>query len=264
MSQNILKQVVNAETADSNWKSLYKLGAAAAWMVVLAFLLDIAISFAGGDFNPATLTATEWFILFQENTLSGLRALGLINILSLTVSVALYLALYAAHRQGCPSYATLALILFLVGATTYISNNAAIPMFVLSGRYAAAATEAQRTLFAAAGEAILVRGADFAPGSFIGFFLTEMAGLAFSLLMLRGRGFGKATAFAGILGFTLLTIFTVWTTFIPVFFDAAMVLATAGGLSSVAWYILVARRLFRLGSGRAEIEANRKSMVAAH
>ncbi len=43
----------------------------------------------------------------------------------------------------------------------YIANNAAIPMQALSGKYAAAGTETQRALYAAAGETILARGEDF-------------------------------------------------------------------------------------------------------
>ena len=150
-----------------------------------------------------------------------------------------------------------------MGATIYISNNAAIPMFVLSEKYAAATADAQRTLIAAAGEAILARGADFAPGSFIGFFFTEITGFAFSLVMLRSRIFSTATAVVGILGFMLLSIFTIWATFIPAYFDLAMIVATAGGLSSVAWYILVSRRLLQLGSSITKPRKNQKSLAAA-
>lgn len=263
MSQSTIKQGANTETTDFGWKSLYKIGGLAALMAVMAFLLDIAISFGGEDFNPATLTAVEWFSLFQENGLAGLRALGFINIISLTVSVSLYFALYGAHRREKQVAAGLALTLYLLGAAIYISNNAAIPMFVLSEKYASAATEAQRTLIAAAGEAVLVRGADFTPGSFIGFFFTEMAGLTFSLVMLRSRMFSKVTAILGILGFVLLSIFTILTTFVPLFFDVAMILAMVGGLLSAAWYILVARGLFQLGNGLANPMTQQQSLVAA-
>ena len=262
MSQAVMKQYPNEETIDYKWKNLYRLGGVAALMAVLAFVVDIAISFGGADFNPAALGAIDWFSLFRENTLAGLRGLGFINVISLSVSVALYFALYSAHREEDPSYAALALILFLLGATIYISNNAAIPMLMLGDKYASATTEARRVLFAAAGEAVLARGADFAPGSFTGFFFTEMAGLVFSLLMLRSRIFSKATAIMGILGFVLLSIFTIWTTFIPVFFEAAMILAMVGGLSSVAWYILVARRLFWLGRRLEKGQAMRNTSFA--
>lgn len=243
----MMNQVTHAETADSAWKSLYKVGGAAALIVVLVYLMDIAISFGGGDTQPGALTAIEWFTLLGDNSLLGLRTLGFLNILSLTVAVPLYFALYAAHRRVNRASAALALIVYLVGAAIYISNNAALPMFVLSGKYVTAATGAQRTLLAAAGEAILARGEDFTPGSFIGFFFTEIAALVISVVMLRGRIFSRAAAYTGILGFSLLSIFTIWSTFVPILFDVAMILALVGGLSSLAWYILIARRLFQLG-----------------
>ena len=145
----------------------------------------------------------------------------------------------------------LALILYLVGTAIYISNNAAIPIFVLSAKYAVATTDAQRTLLAAAGEAILARGEDFTPGSFYGFFVTGIIGIVFSFIMLRGGIFSKTTAYTGILGFLLLSIYTIWSTFTPLLYNMALIIAVVGGLLSTAWYILVARRLFQLGRGRS-------------
>ncbi|MDF2522008.1 MAG: hypothetical protein K0R84_2636 [Clostridia bacterium] len=103
---------------------------------------------------------------------------------------------------------------------------------------------------AAAGEAIVAKGADFTPGSFIGFFFTEIAGITFALTMLKGRIFSKAEAYSGILGFGFLTVFTVWLTFVPAMFEAAMIIAMVGGLSSMVWYILVGRRLLKLAKER--------------
>jgi hypothetical protein len=247
MFEGKLNQIADTKTADTGLKGLYRLGSAASMAAILLVLADIIISFGGRDVNPDTLTAIDWFKLFQDSRLFGLRMLGIINIISLSISIPLYLALYAAHRRICNTYAVLAMILYLIGAAIYISNNAAIPMYVLSSKYTVAATDAQRTLLAAAGEAIVAKGADFTPGSFIGFFFTEVAGIAFSYIMLRAGVFSKAAAYFGILGFVFLTVFTIWLTFIPVFFEIAMVIAMVGGLSSIFWNVLVARRLLQLG-----------------
>lgn len=242
-------QIVDIAAADSNCRGLYKLGGFAALTGILLVLIDIAVSLRGGDINPDTLTSVDWFTLFQESKLLGLRMLGLINIISLTISIPLYLALYTVHRQVFKACTALAMILYLVGAAIYISNNAAIPMYVLSGKYMTAAADAQKALLAAAGEAIIAKGADFTPGSFIGFFFTEIAGMIFSYIMLRGGIFSKAAAYLGMLGFGLLTVFTIWLTFVPVFFNVVMIIAMVGGLSSMAWNALVARRLLQLGLG---------------
>ena len=67
-----------------------------------------------------------------------------------------------------------------------------------------------------------------------------------ALVMLRSRLFGKATAWVGLLGFALMLVSTTWATFIPVFYDATVLVAMLGGLFCMAWFFLVARRLFQL------------------
>jgi hypothetical protein len=239
---------VKIENQNKGWLSLYRIGGTTALLAILVALTDICLTFlpAGAE-QPGTMNAIDWFHLFQDNWFFGLRNLGLLpNILTLILLIPLFLSLYAAHHRINKPYAMLAMILSLVGTAIYLSNNAAFPMWALSAKYAAT-TETQRTLLAAAGEAVLARGEDFTPGSFTGFLLAEAATFAMSLVMLRGGIFSKATAYAGILGGLFLTIFTVWATFIPVLFEVSMIVAMIGGLASIVWYVLTARRLFQLG-----------------
>lgn len=237
-----------AEMADSNPKLLYKLGGAAALIMVVIIIIQFIVF--GAWPPPLEGSVADWFKLFQDNWLLGLRMLGLINIISLTVTIPLYFALFASHRNMYKAYAALAMIIYLVGVAIYISNNAAVPMSVLSSKYLAATSDAQITLLAAAGEAIIVKGADFTPGSFIGFFFTELAGIAFSLIMLRGRIFNKAAAYSGFLGFICLAVFTVLITLVPALYDASMIIAMIGGLLCMVWYILTGRRLIKLESNQ--------------
>ena len=106
MSESKLNQVTNAKTADSSWNWIYKIGGAAALIAVLIFLLDIVLTFGGGNIRYGTLTAIDMFKLFQGNWLVGLRYLGFMNIISLTLGIPLFFALYAAHRQVYKAYAS--------------------------------------------------------------------------------------------------------------------------------------------------------------
>jgi hypothetical protein len=238
---------IKNEDAHITWPSLYKLGGIAALLGVLVALTDIGLTFLPlGAEQPGTMTAVDWFHLFQSNWFFGLRNLGLLpNILTLLLMLPLFLSLYVVHQQNQP-LAALAMILVVVGTAIYLANNAAFPMWALSTKYAQASDDAQRSLFAAAGEAILARGEDFTPGAFLGFALTEMATIVMSAAMLRGRIFSQAAACAGLVGGVLLTLFTVWATFIPSGYALSMVLAMIGGLSSIVWYVLTARKLFQL------------------
>jgi uncharacterized membrane protein len=250
---------VDAETVDFGWKGLYRLAGAAAVTAALVYTLDVVLTFGGGNFKPGALAAVDWFTTVRATGFMALRDLGLLNVISLTVLIPVYLALYGAHRQSDRAWAALALALFSIGAAVYLADNAALPMLFLSHKYAAATTAAQRSLLAAAGEAILARGEDFVAGAFSGFILTELAGAAMSLVMLRGKVFGKAAAYAGLLAFVPLTIFTVWTTFIPVGMNVAMLVAMVGGISSLVWFILTATGFFRLGRAGATAQRSRRS-----
>ncbi len=241
--------VRNADTTDPAWRSLYIIGGAAALIAVLTALLDILLSVGAEMFQPGTLTAVDWFARFQGDGFAALRDLGILNIVNMACMIPVFLALYASHRHTDKAYAALAMILYFIGAAIYVSNNAAVPMYVLSDKYAAAATDVQRSLLASAGEAVLAQGEDFTPGFFVGFISGEIAIIAISVVMLRSGVFSKATAYAGIVGLGLLAIFTVWTTFFAVYLDAAMLVAMVGGLLSIAWLILVAWRLFQLARG---------------
>jgi len=246
MNGQILQQKTTTSSTASSGKNLYLFGCLAALAIVALYLLDMSIPFAGGDTGAGgTLTAVEWFGLLQSNPVLGLRALGLMNIISLTFGIVLFFALYAIHKGTSRNFASYAFVIFLLGAAIYISNNGAIPMAVLSSKFAEAAST-QRNLIAAAGEAVLARGEDFTPGSFLGFFFTEVGSFFISIVMLKGSVFTKTTAYAGILGSTLMAVFTVLATLVSAAFDAAMIIAMIGGLLSIAWYILTARRLFQL------------------
>lgn len=227
---------------------LYRLGGIAALMMVALTVLDILVSMTlpGGDSVPGTLTAVEWFDVFASNTFQGLRDLGILNILNGMLGIPVFLALYTAHRHTQRSYAGLALILFVFGQAIYISNNTVLPMLALSQDYANAVTETHRAALTAAGEAMLARGADFTPGSMVGFVLPSVASILMAWVLLRGGIFGKVTGYAGLIGFSALLVFAVWITCSPASFDTAMLLALPGGLLTLVWNISIARRFFNL------------------
>lgn len=231
----------------TNW--LYRLAAVGALLAMTANLLDIVLGFGETDIMVnGTISAIEWFSLFQTDGFKGLYTLGILNIVYMLCMVPVYFGVFTAHPRHHAVAAGLALALFLLALAIYTSNSAALPMWVLSGRYAAATTDAQRALLAAAGEAVLARGEDFTPGAFPGLFLSGIAAITLSVVMLRGGIFGKINAWVGIVGFTFLSLFTVLATFVPaLYFFAFYFVASLGGLLALTWFVLVARTFLRLG-----------------
>ncbi|HLO32737.1 MAG TPA: hypothetical protein VK249_26565 [Anaerolineales bacterium] len=236
-------------TTRASWKWIYKLGAVAAVTALLANLLDVLLGFGSTEMvTYGTKSAIEWFALYNENWFRGVYALGILNIVYMIAMLPVYFALFGAHFDQHALGAGLTIFIFLAAMSMYISNNAAIPLLVLSSKYSLANTDMQRTALVSAGEAILSRGEDFTAGSFIPLFLGGVAAICISLIMLRGGIFGKVNAWIGIVGFTFLSLFTIVATFIPALYQVAFYfLASIGGILALTWFALVARRLFQLG-----------------
>lgn len=242
-------------TARASWKWIYKLGAFAALTAMAANLLDIILGFGGTDVvTYGTKSAIEWFAVYQENWFRGVYGLGIFNIVYMVAMLPVYFALLGAHfdRQAIAAASTT--MVFVTAISVYISNNAAIPLLVLSNKYTLATTDLQRSILAAAGEAALSRGEDFTAGSFIGIFLGGVAAICISLVMLRGGIFGKVHAWIGIVGFAFLSLFTIIATFIPALYEVAFFfLASIGGILALSWFALTSRRLFQLAASEQSL-----------
>lgn len=232
---------------ETQWQGTYILGGIAAVTALFGIVLDVVVGSAtGGNLSALPQTAVERFAQFQTNPLLGLYNLDLLNILNQLISIPFYFALYAAHRKTSQPYALLALILFLVGTAIFVTTNTALPMFELSRKYAVATTDSQRLLFAAAGEAMLARGAHGSLSVFIGFLLPSIAGLIMSFAMLTGKVFSKLTSYMGIAGSILIVVYIILVTFAPSIKDMATIFAMPGGLLLMAWMILFTIRLFQI------------------
>ena len=232
----------------AHWDRIYKIGGIAALGAVLVGLAEITITFLPGG-NAPHETVLDWFALFQEHPFMGLRDLGLLNILLNTLAILIFFALYAAHRQSPDRpCAALAMLIAMLGVGVFYATNRAFAMWDLTNRYTAATSDAQRAAIEAAGLAVLAVGRSHSPGTFLAFFLLEAAGVMMAAVMLHSGIFSKATAVAGLLGFGMLALFEVTSSFVLGLGNATLILAMLGGLSAMVWYILIARRLFRLGS----------------
>jgi len=242
MPQSQLKQASDTETAESGWKALYTTGGITVLIAMLLPPAEIAISFLPGvqRASASTVTVADWFALFHDHYFLGLRNLGLLNIVGAALLIPTILAVYSALRPDNEAFAGLGTLLFFIGIAVYLANSRAFPMLSLSRQYANATSDAQRSLLAAAGQAMLAEGQ-----SRSGVLLIELACVIVSAVMLRSRVFGKVTACAGILGNALLMAVEIF--FVPVSSSLGMVVAACASISIITWYVLLGRRLLQLG-----------------
>jgi hypothetical protein len=236
------------EQKEARWKPIYRIGGWAAILTVLAGVAEIGITFlpGGGRETTEARTVIDWFSQYQTSPLMAMRNLGLVNIFLVALSIFVTYALYAAHRKVERPLAGFALIIALLAVAIFYATNRAFAMLALSNQYAAAASDTQRALLMAAGQAMLAVGESHTPGTFLAFFFSELAGILISVVMLRGKIFSRANAIVGIVAYSCLFLFEICSTFIPPLFQVAMLFAVIGGVLSMVWDILIARKLFQL------------------
>ena len=222
--------------ADSRWKPLYRIGAAAALFAVAIYLIHLIVFIVWGQ--PES--ALGWFNLFEDNELGGLLAFELLLVVSSVLGIATTLALYVALRRVNESLMAIALVLGLLETVAFIVARPAFEMRYLSEGYAAATSDAQRDAFLAAGEAML---ATFNGTAFhLSINLFSIYFLIVPIVMLRSHIFGRVTAYMGILA----AIFN-WALYVPQIGLFLSILSVFPFL--LIWNILIARRLFQLGKG---------------
>jgi hypothetical protein len=241
------------DQSENQWRSIYVLGAVTTVIALAGILLDVIIgNITSGNLSALPQTAIERLSQLHSHPLTGLYNLDLLNVFNQIILLPSYFGLYAIHRKSSKGYAELSFIIFLAGTIVFVTNNTALPMLELSNKYFAATSETQKTLLAAAGEAMLARGAHGSLGVFIGFILPTLAGVMISVVMLKGKIFSEATSSLGIAGNSLMLVYIILVTFVPAARDRATLIAMPGGLMVMAWMILFTNKLFKLGRTNQE------------
>jgi len=239
----MVNQVTNAENANPAYKSLYKLGGVAA-LIVAVLILSEAIGLA---FYPQPSTVSGWFMLFQSNSIIGLLDFWGLEVPMYIMFTIVFLALYVVLRKANEGCMAIALAFTLLGIGIFFATNNPFSMLSLSNQYAAATTDAQRSTFLAAGQAVLTNTNQRAIGGFnMGLFLVSGAGLIVSSVMFQNISFSRLTAYVGILAYAL-SLADYLREALTSSATVALLVILPNVLFLVIWFILVGRRLYQLG-----------------
>lgn len=225
---------------DSNWKNIYKIGGFTVIILLVYSLITILIMSILG--MPPT-SAADVFAMLQANKFTGLLRLDVVTVFVMPLYYLLFLSLYAVLKKTHAAYITIATLLGCAGVTLFLATPSVFSWLTLSDKFAAATSEAQKTLFLAAGEAVLASDMWHGTGAMVGGLLLQTGTLLATLLMLKGSVFGKATAWVGVVthGLDLLHILVGF--FLPA--GGAILMMIAGPLYLI-WFPLLARDFFRL------------------
>lgn len=217
---------------DPAWKALHRVGGAAAIATVALIPIQLAVFIAW----PPPTTVAGFYAMFEQNALVGLLALDLLLMVSWLLAALVFLGIYVALRRASPSLMAIATVLELVAVAMYFSSNTAFSMLTLSGQYAAAGTDAERSVLIGAGQAMLALYTGTAFN--VSYVLSGVAVLIAGVVSLRSGIFGRAASYAMIVYGVLQLP--------PTAGAVGLVFSILSLVPMVAWLILVARRLLQL------------------
>jgi hypothetical protein len=232
-------------TRDRDWAVLYKIGGIAALLAAILFRRNIGAEvslFTGAAAIPHS--AADWYALLQSYPFVGLSFLAVFDLVDYALVGLIFLALAAALWSSHRSTAAIALASGMVGVAVSLASNISLTMFSFSQQYAAATSGAQQAALLAAGQIVLAAHDPLAvypaTGAYVSLLLIALAGLLFSIIMLRSH---RATAVVGLLasGCDLAYCLTVY--FAP---SLRVFLLAAGGLFWMIWHLLVGLRLLQM------------------
>ena len=226
---------------NDNWKSLYKICRRVAWILLAYSLVTMVILFALG--TPPT-TAAETFKMLEENRLIGLLRLDLLTVLVyMPLFYLLFFGLYAALKKSHSVSAAIVMLLGYAGVTLFLATPSVFSWLTLSDKFAAATSDAQRSLLLAAGETILVSDMWHGTGATIGSILIQVSTTLISIAMVSSNAFRKSTAYVGIATHGLDLAHLLLGFFLP---SVGFGLMAIAGTLYLIWFPLLARDFFRL------------------
>jgi hypothetical protein len=235
VSPTVSDHVANAQSRDSRWRSLYRIGAVAAAISVVVIPLSIVAFFVWPLWPDNVLD------LIQQDWFAGLMGLDFGYLFSNIFAVPFFLVLYVTLKEVDEGWALIALALGLIGLACLVPARPIPEMFALSDRYAAATTETERTSILIVRDSML---AHFHGMAFHAHYILGSASLLISsFLMLRSQTFSRTTAYVGV-----VTNIVVLGLYVPVVGVWISMLSVVGYL---VWYILIARKLIELGWAKA-------------
>jgi len=229
-------------------RTAYIIGAASILIALIIFRRNLAaemhISNGFGIWqlpDPLPASAQSWFDLIQSQPLLAFILLDGVDIINALLLLPFFIALFIANKDDDPNLSLIALVLFALGALTYIIANRAVPVSVLAGSYCAANTRLFQSEILILTDTLLsnpLRDAAMAAGLI--FILA--AGLLFSITIYKGKTYKRGIAWLGFIANGLYLLNYPLSVFLP---HLNWLLPTLSAPFRLVWYAMLAAALLK-------------------
>ena len=233
---------------DSDWKSLYTIGGAAALLQLAAILAMILVQAVLG---PKPANAEEAFVIQQSSYLAVMLRGDFLLLFLIGAYLGTFPALFVALRQIDMVAVFFATLFTLMAVTLAFATEPTFSLLHLGSQYATATSQAARAQLMAAGEAIIAANGWNSSAGYMTGILLQGGGVIISLAMLRSKEFSKVTAIAGLLGNAFDLVQHILHPFAP---SLSATIQMVMGPFYLVWFPMLARDLFRLGTALQKLE----------
>ncbi|MBN1638122.1 MAG: DUF4386 family protein [Ignavibacteriales bacterium] len=208
-------------------------------------ILEISLSFLpGGSSQEGAVSAQFILGLYQDNLFMGMRYLGLVNIIMVSVNLLFYYCICKLLRENSKFLADFAFILLVVGTAVFFANNGSFSLLSLSKLYDAADHELKMQLEGAV-RAITAAGESHTPGTLPGMIYIYLSAIIFAIALIRQRYFPVYFGLILLFMNLLLLCYDVFHSFYPSLAEISNFLISLAGLLSILFYVMVAFRILR-------------------
>lgn len=235
-------------------KIIYQLGGIFILLAVLFFRRNLGVElmqFNGfGLFDvPEAYPANpvDWFALLRDNFFIGFALLEGFDLLNYLIVGLMFLGLHFVEKNTYPLISKITLAAGWGGVLIFWFTNQAFPMLRLSRQYYSATSEAQQAALIEVGrgilEAVNPEGISNIIGWHLSLALVLIAGLIFSVLMLKNGVFTRWTGISGVLANGIgLLLFPL----IPLGPGIYWIPPTFSAPFRIIWYVLIAIKFRQL------------------
>ncbi len=189
--------VLDKSSADSNWKSLYTIGGAAALFQLVSI---VSYSVILAVLGPKPASAEEFFAVYQSSRLAAIFRSDFLLLFLVGGYFGTFPALYLSLRKDSPAAVMYATLFTFVAVTVCFATDSTFALRHLGETYMVAVTDVQHAQLLAAGEAVIASDMWNSSGAYVSGLLMQGGGIIISLVMLKSKDFSKVTAIAGLLG----------------------------------------------------------------
>ncbi len=223
---------LKVKKSQDNWALLYKIAGVSAIFSVSIIPAQIILFIT----NPPPEIASEFIALFQENSLLGLMSMDFLYLINNIIGLVLFPALCLSLWDTNKSLIIIALMLGVFGSSSFFVSNTSLNYLYLVQQYSESVTEAERSVYITAGEAMLAlyKGTPY----HMHYILGTISLLILSFLMLQSDHYKRST---GIIG--LATNVIACGLYIP---EVGAYISAFSAIGYIIWFSLIARRFFIL------------------